>query len=326
MASITLLPAEILDKICYLIDKKDLYSLRLACKSLATRTYHHLAPAFSEIYLAVTSDGLQFLKDIAGHEILRDYVTAVWIMPSLFDAYYDWNIDQFCRVLYENESPPQPRKGSSRAQASAECVDIGDERIEAFLKRPKAIPQKIPGRPTPADGELYRIYQGIVFDHLQILFDSPEGHPGTATLDGNHFRTRTLLHDTLETWLPWFPRLRSLGIRRYVGHKPPPVNVRGIQRLRSQLGFNPVEPRPYQNWKSSLGRRLSVDVFDMSVFAALIAAITEASMQIKVEVLDTGSLMADTDDQQLLFLSLQPILIHLRHLFVIITSSHVEST
>jgi hypothetical protein len=116
MASITLLPAEVLDVICDLVDRKDLCSLCLVCKPLASRTYHYLTPAFREIYLALTSDGLQFLKELAGNEILRGHFTAFWIIPNLFDAHYDWNIDQFCRVLDQHKAPTDAQTPSKRVK------------------------------------------------------------------------------------------------------------------------------------------------------------------------------------------------------------------
>ncbi|KAL2827390.1 hypothetical protein BDW59DRAFT_160352 [Aspergillus cavernicola] len=195
-----------------------------------------------------------------------------------------------------------------------------------FKLQPLPAPGKLRGRFTPADEELYQVYQGAVLDHFQILFDSPEGGPETVARNGNNFKTLTLLQDTLAICLPSFPSLRSIGLRHYVDHTPPPINVRGIQRLRNQLGFNPVEPSPLlvprKPGPPEWGERFRMDVFDASVFATLVAAIAEASKQIKLEILETGGLMADND--QLLSLFLQPILSHLRHLSVTIASTHIE--
>ncbi|KAL4870884.1 hypothetical protein BDV12DRAFT_195075 [Aspergillus spectabilis] len=320
MASITLLPGELLDQICDLLDGKDLCSLRLACKPLCSRTYHYLAPAFREIYLALTSDGLQFLKDLAGHKVLRGYVMAFWIIPSLFDAHYDWNIDQFCRVRDQHKPSTQGQTSPKRVKIRRTIAQLtaGDH-----PNKPKA---------SPANEELYRVYQGVVLDHLQIIL-APlvRGCPATTDMPkANDSGTRTLLLETLATCLPSFPGLRNVGIRRYADHSASTITARGIYRLRSQLQFNPVASWPPLNRpgfpQPDWGRSFKVDIFDMSAFTALIAAIEEAGIGIKIEALETGALIADTgDQQQVASLSLQPILSHLRRLSVIIASSHIET-
>jgi hypothetical protein len=82
-ASIKSLPPELLNKICRRLKMKDVCALRLSCSALTLATYHYFADhVFSEFYLTLTSDGLQALRYVAGHEIFSTHVkVGVFIGP-----------------------------------------------------------------------------------------------------------------------------------------------------------------------------------------------------------------------------------------------------
>lgn len=83
MTCITTLPFEILNQICHLVESKDIYALRLSCKALASSSFECFAlQEVQPLRLAVTSDGLKFLEELACHEVLRVYVK---VRPLVFD-------------------------------------------------------------------------------------------------------------------------------------------------------------------------------------------------------------------------------------------------
>ncbi|KAL2824455.1 hypothetical protein BDW59DRAFT_162345 [Aspergillus cavernicola] len=346
MASITSLIPELLDMICLLLEPQDLHSLRLTCSNLASNTYHCFADrAFSDIYLALTSDGLQFLKELAAHEVFRTYVKALWILPDLFGGEYDWTIENIQRVILENQiresrrdlpGPSIPQLGMQICSGRPAppppppCVGCGPPPPPRahppppafwglFGPPPPSRPSRTPPRPPPPPSaadidpipikrqneDQYRTYKQAILNHFQLLFSSP-----------------CLLQDTLTSCLPCFPNLRAIGLRNYTDHAP--IIARGIRTLRSQLRFNPIDhhnlPRSTSTSRNDIRQiRFKTSVFQSHVFATLMAAISITSTPIEIETLEAGGLIVD--DRLPSFL---PILHHLRHVTLIICSSHSQ--
>lgn len=75
IATLSSLPPELLSSICHSLEREDLCALRLTSTTLALETQEIFADrAFKEIILALTSDGLDFLRNISGHKVFSTYV------------------------------------------------------------------------------------------------------------------------------------------------------------------------------------------------------------------------------------------------------------
>ncbi|KAL4877593.1 hypothetical protein BJY04DRAFT_221964 [Aspergillus karnatakaensis] len=326
MTSITSLPPEILYKICHLLPYKDLYPLRLTCKTLASKTHDLFASReFSEIYLALTTEGLQFLEDLASNETFRGHLKKLWIFPNLFKGQYNLKIDnilRFYKVTTKWKEARTPR-----------------ERLLALSQPRRPTPPITPGYcvrwapkkpdPTPADERRYKVYQEAVSDHFQLVLgcSDSETDNGNAT-DSDSDNNPSPLEKTLTTCLPRFPNLHSIGIKDYTEFSAQDRRIksrwRGVCKLRENLGFNPLSPMAFTSWAQRPSTPFSAGLLQSRIFSTLIVSLGNSG--VPIETLETGNLLVDdalsltaTQEDRI-----RPFIRHLQGLSLDICSSKSE--
>ncbi|KAL4877612.1 hypothetical protein BJY04DRAFT_221984 [Aspergillus karnatakaensis] len=345
MAGISLLPPEVLDQICCLLLHEDLYALRLTCKTLASKSYDHFGSrTCSEIYLALTKDGLGSLKELANNDVLRLHVKALWIIPTLFGAQYSRELQDIVeldrkgrreRAWLDGVNLPEPRpvelpppvrppsrlapnnpfrrtQGGYEARAAA-LREQRRQQLQEHAQRLRDTP------PSPSNKEHYEKYQKAVSDLFQILL--------------RHTQGRTQFHQALASCLPRFPNLSATGLKDY------PINlsqsqtkalkrkIKGLTRLEQQLGYNPLHISEPLLWTSrNPPARFTTSLLQSVIFTTLMVVIGEVGTQI--QTLETRGLMADDglcvmqaqEDQ------IRPRIYQLRHLSLNICSTHTQQS
>ncbi|KAL4965957.1 uncharacterized protein BDV14DRAFT_49766 [Aspergillus stella-maris] len=326
MASITSLPIEIFDQICNLLGPKEIYSLRLCCKALALKTYDYFgAQNFGQVYIALTSDGLQFLEDLAGHERLRTYVTELWILPGLFYGKYALTYRDI--VCYDEEHPepkPAATPSFSRRRPPSEYLSQAISCMRS-VNPPKMsatsfewIMGKSRGLQLPSSEKHYRRYQDTVSDHFRVILGSAED-----TSDSLHTR----LQETLARCLSCLPSLCAVGLRNLFDKSPPygqgeaNRNATGVRKLTRKLVFNPADPGIHLGIFRPGETEFRPGILQSHLFTSLMLAIGTSGAHIST--LETGSLMVDdglpltsTEED-----TLRPFVHHLRSLSLTITSA-----
>lgn len=84
-----LLPTEIVDTILEMLDRKDLFIVRLTCKALCSLA---TPMAFDELYVWLERESLQRLVNIARHPQLRTHVN---LITFGLERFYDVDLEQF---------------------------------------------------------------------------------------------------------------------------------------------------------------------------------------------------------------------------------------
>lgn len=113
MTSLGSLPPELLIDICHDFELSDLCAIRLTCKAVALKTREYFAKhVFKIIHVAITTEGVQFLQNIATHEF-RIYVqvgqtpqshpkTLMTLKINIYDRNYG-----FCLISLEGTTTGQ---------------------------------------------------------------------------------------------------------------------------------------------------------------------------------------------------------------------------
>ncbi|KAJ5724677.1 hypothetical protein N7493_006405 [Penicillium malachiteum] len=191
------------------------------------------------------------------------------------------------------------------------------------ISRAMRCTNSLPGDPRRSLEEQHQVYKDAVNGHLNVLL-----FPSDGTETHNAY-----LRDTLETYLSSFINLRLVGLRNFNGHATrlsivdPPRKVRGLDRLRRQLDFNPVYPAEPLNAQYEYARSSSFrgSAFQSYIFSTLLNAI--AASHISIEALETcGGMMVDdaltvspAEEQ-----ALKPIFQKLQYLSACISSAHTQ--
>lgn len=85
--SITVLPVELISKVCSHLQPSEWQELRLSCRTLYKSSFAEFTARFFErIHFIVTSDSLRELEALAKTDGIRERVHELWMIPSVFDG------------------------------------------------------------------------------------------------------------------------------------------------------------------------------------------------------------------------------------------------
>ncbi|KAL4907198.1 hypothetical protein BDW74DRAFT_175980 [Aspergillus multicolor] len=326
MASIISLPPEILHRIYRFLGRTDVYSARLTCGTLASASYDQFAKQeVSEVYLALTSNGLTSLEELTSFETLRTYVKELWILPTLFGNHYDWTLNDITRLdkrAYRLPGPYFAPGANPRERFPPGALPLCEGRP---VRNGRLIREDPRFEPDQRNLKQHRVYQDAIADHFKVLLGSVD--------DTSRSSDMTQLQRTLTHCLPFFPNLCAIGLRdTYYGNRVSDTvrenakrKVRGVQKLEKILGFDIINPPTgamFDEPDPDFTRHFYTTLLQSRLFRSLMVAI--GATNTRVETLQAYGLMADdglsvTQDEEN---SLRPIMYDIRHLSLNICSVH----
>ncbi|KAJ5306784.1 hypothetical protein PENANT_c003G08244 [Penicillium antarcticum] len=128
--SVSALPTELVRDICSHLQLRDWCAFRITCKAVYIKSLEAFADQFfKSIGFILTRNSLCQLEELAAHDIFRKRVQELWITPSLFEGYYEMDLDSF-----------RDATGSYKSKRSAHMIKTK-----------------------------YIAYQGLVAEHLSIV-------------------------------------------------------------------------------------------------------------------------------------------------------------
>ncbi|KAL6235924.1 hypothetical protein BDW75DRAFT_239771 [Aspergillus navahoensis] len=320
MTSLISLPPEILDRMCRFLERTEVYSIRLTCRTLASVSYDQFAKQeVSEVYLALTSDGLQSLEELASLEALRTYVKELWILPTLFGNHYDWTLNDITKL--DNSIYQLPASFSSPGTNPRQRVPAG---VRPMCDGRRGFPSP---KASQRNEKQYQVYQDAIADHFKILLESAKDADGSSSM--------TYFQAILTHCLPFFPNLRAIGLRdtyyrnnmRKEALQIAKGKVRGLQKLEKTLGFEIIHPPTgamFNEPNPNFTRHFYTTLLQSRLFTRLMVAICATNT--RVETLQASGLMADdglsiTQDEEN---TLCPIMYGICHLSLNICSAHIQ--
>lgn len=94
--SITVLPTEIVRYICNYLELRDWCAVRATCNAVYTKSLDTFAKRYSRsVGFIITHHGLSRLEELASNDAFRTHVEELWVTPSLFEGYYDMDLENF---------------------------------------------------------------------------------------------------------------------------------------------------------------------------------------------------------------------------------------
>ncbi|KAJ6072364.1 hypothetical protein N7467_010449 [Penicillium canescens] len=128
--SVSALPTELVRDICSHLELRDWCAFRVTCKAVYIKSLETFAErCYKSIGFILTRHSLCQLEELAAHDIFRTRVQELCITPSLFEGYYEMDLDSF-----------RDATGSYKSKRSADMIKAE-----------------------------YIAYQGLVAEHLSIV-------------------------------------------------------------------------------------------------------------------------------------------------------------
>lgn len=94
--SVSALPTELVCDICSHLELCDWCAFRVTCKAVYFKSLETFAErCFKSIGFILTRHSLGQLEELAAHDVFRTRVQELWITPSLFEGYYEMDLDSF---------------------------------------------------------------------------------------------------------------------------------------------------------------------------------------------------------------------------------------
>lgn len=174
-------------------------------------------------------------------------------MPDLFGRHHNWTVED---IAAQQERYPVKTPQSDQ-------IELGI---------PYLPPPEIPIE------DRFAIYQQAVADHLH---------------------THHTLRKTLESCLPLFPRLDTVGLWAPQGFygvfstERIRRKIRGVSRLKQQLGFDPLNPIVYHHERKT--RKSVSRMFGTDVLSALLVALATTNVRVKSLHADKVEIIVNTE-------------------------------
>ncbi|CEO59637.1 hypothetical protein PMG11_04305 [Penicillium brasilianum] len=94
--SVSALPTELVRDICSHLEVRDWCAFRIACKDVYIKSLETFADRYcNSVGFMLTRHSLCQLEELAAHDIFRTRVQELWITPSLFEGYYEMDLESF---------------------------------------------------------------------------------------------------------------------------------------------------------------------------------------------------------------------------------------
>lgn len=121
--SVEALPTELVRDVCRHLDVRDWCAFRITCSAVYTKSLDPFAERYCKsIGFIVTSHGIDRLEQLAANDAFRSHVQELRIMPSLFEGYYEMDLDAFRTATFH----PRQKKMKSVANVQAEYTAYQD--------------------------------------------------------------------------------------------------------------------------------------------------------------------------------------------------------
>ncbi|PCG90285.1 Hypothetical protein PENO1_096740 [Penicillium occitanis (nom. inval.)] len=253
MTSLGSLPPELLIDICHDFELSDLCAIRLTCKAVALKTRECFAKHVFKIIHVAITTEGVQFLQKIATHEFRIYVQELWILPGLFGGHHNWTAED---IAAQQERYPVKTPQSD----------------EIKLGFPYLPPPEIPIE------DRFATYQRAVTDHLH---------------------THHTLRKTLESCLPLFPQLDTVGLWAPQGFygvfstERIRRKIRGVSRLKQQLGFDPLNPIVYHHERKT--RKPVSGMFGTDVLSALLVALATTNVRVKSLHADKVGIVVNTE-------------------------------